>query len=476
MEAGLGEITFSLHGHTPELHDRLTRHKGSFKRLIKGMVRAVRDPKGPIVNVDVVINKQNVPYLDQIISLCSSLGVFEFDLLHVIPQSEAFRNRDMLFYDILEHKDMLHKVFRLNRHPRFVIWTNRFPISYLEGLEDLIQDPHKMLDEVHGRRFQVRRYIDTGEALDCRQPERCVHCFIEPFCTTMERAIDQQNKRELDVWYGALPLAFGATRQGVRIDGIKDLPTGDHPLEVFTENDISIEGVAARDVRWIASRASQLEQWTGQLSSNHQLEILLNKDTEPWLLRNRAILRAHKDQISLAQPSYETMREAVENDIVDVAEFLKVLSVDISCQGLPMCVVGDNPWKARPRRLSEELFTKGRLTVSKLAAHHIKEEYRGKSARCRECVYVEQCDGLHINQIRSWGLKALKPLKLLSQPAPPKQLRIKDGLPNQPVAPSLAGYAPPSNPAIDPLVVLGEEAKARKAAKRMARMEAIRKE
>ena len=57
MDAGLGEITFSLHGHTPELHDRLTQTKGAFKRLVKGMVRALRDPHGPIVNVDVVINK-----------------------------------------------------------------------------------------------------------------------------------------------------------------------------------------------------------------------------------------------------------------------------------------------------------------------------------------------------------------------------------------------------------------------------------
>ena len=130
IDAGLGEITFSLHGHSPALHDRLTQHPGSFKRLIKGMVRALRDPRGPIVNVDIVINKQNVPHLDKIVELAISLGVREFDLLHVIPQSEAFRNRDMLFYNPKEHLPMLRKVFRLNRHPGFVIWTNRFPVSF----------------------------------------------------------------------------------------------------------------------------------------------------------------------------------------------------------------------------------------------------------------------------------------------------------------------------------------------------------
>src|SRR5678816_3911279 len=38
VEAGLGEITFSLHGHTPELHDRLTGVEGAFDRLMKGMI------------------------------------------------------------------------------------------------------------------------------------------------------------------------------------------------------------------------------------------------------------------------------------------------------------------------------------------------------------------------------------------------------------------------------------------------------
>ena len=190
VQAGLGEITWSLHGHTAELHDHLTGTPGAFDRMVAGIRRAEADPR-IISNVDVVINKQNVGVLDKVVELAMSLGVTEFDLLHVIPQAAAFEHSDDLFYDPAEHLDVLHKVFRLNRHPGFVIWTNRFPVPFLEGLEDLIQDPHKMLDEVHGRRFQVRRYLDVGQGLDCRQPERCVHCFIEPFCTSTDRTLDR---------------------------------------------------------------------------------------------------------------------------------------------------------------------------------------------------------------------------------------------------------------------------------------------
>ena len=50
----------------------------------------------------------------------------------MIPQGVAFENRNELFYDPVEHLPRLQKVFRLNRHPNVVIWTNRFPVEFLE--------------------------------------------------------------------------------------------------------------------------------------------------------------------------------------------------------------------------------------------------------------------------------------------------------------------------------------------------------
>src|SRR5262245_34178856 len=231
VDAGLGEITFSLHGHTPELHDRLTATPGAFHKLMKGMMRAIREGR-IIVNVDVCINKQNVPYIDQIVDLCLSVGVREFDLLHVIPQGAAFENRHQLFYDPVEHLPRLQKVFRLNRHPGVVIWTNRFPVEFLEGLEDLIQDPHKMLDEVNGRRFQVRKYLDEGVPLECREKERCQYCFIEPFRNTVDSVSGRQHQASWDVWWigaanGTLPsaseLPFGSRSIGVEVNDLPDL-------------------------------------------------------------------------------------------------------------------------------------------------------------------------------------------------------------------------------------------------------------
>lgn len=484
MAAGLGEITFSLHGHTPELHDRLTQHHGSFKRLIKGMVRALRDPKGPIVNIDVVINKQNVGVLDKIIELGASLGVYEYDLLHVIPQAEAFRMREHLFYDVRDHMDVLHRVFRLNRHPRFVIWTNRFPVSYLEGLEDLIQDPHKMLDEVNGRRFHVRQYLDTGKPLECRQPERCVHCFIEPFCTTMDRTIERQNSSSYEVWASedlsdALP--YGTTVRRLRRQDWTDVPEDVGPLEIV--------GMAAEPVpagtmvrRLIAETPEQLDAWLPTLPPSVEVEVQLSQQTAPWMLDRRNLIADRLAQVRIHQPTFEHMVDAVASDVRDPWHFFMGLGLRVRTSGLPACVTPGCELVEPIRRISPVLFDPetGRIDIRALSHRHIQRGYDARSERCRDCRLSERCDGMHINMIRDQGLRLLRPLtdgawaddavdQLEARwPTPPR--RIAGGRPRQRAAESLPGFPPPPEPPRDPLAVIAEKLEARREQRRAARM------
>jgi pyruvate-formate lyase-activating enzyme len=525
--AGLGEITFSLHGHTPKLHDHLTQHPNSFKRLIKGMVRAVRDPRGPIVNVDVVINKQNVAYLDKIVELCASLGVFEFDLLHIIPQSEAFRNRDVLFYDVREHMDVLHKVFRMNRHPRFVIWTNRFPISYLEGLEDLIQDPHKMIDEVNGRRFQIRRYIDTGKELDCRQPERCKHCFIEPFCTTLDRSIETQNTQKLDVWLTddlseivtSKKLPFGARYHGISIiehqqvhlllsDIQKqhledkniciDLKIEEKPeifLEILQNNNFKNKLLLVIHDVWALNTWKNFVQNASDIFCT--VEIHLNGDVAKWLLKNRDFLsKLLKKEPSIGkyirihQPHHEKLEQAVRRDVLKPQEFFAQLQIPIATSGLPPCVARHTKIVEPLERWGMHLFDPelGRLDSRALSRHHIKEHYLAKSERCKDCIVDKSCDGLHVNMIRHQGLKILHPLqknsdinswssnaKIQLETLRPNYSRVLGGQPSQNPADSLDGFAKPEAPPEDPLAVIARKKEALQKRKREKRQQELQK-
>ncbi len=499
--AGLGEITFSLHGHTAELHDRLTGTPGAFRKLIKGMVRAVREGR-IIVNVDVCINKQNVAYIDQIVDLCLSVGVHEFDLLHVIPQGVAFENRNDLFYDPVEYLPRLQKVFRLNRHPNVVVWTNRFPVEFLEGLEDLIQDPHKMLDEVNGRRFQVRRYLDEGVPLECREKERCQYCFIEPFCNTADRVIERQNRASWEVWWIGEPgeaqraeiaaltpeqLPFGCGYVGVEVDDLADL----EGLAVSPEIGIYAK---ARQVSRLVDRkavsnpllvcvaeAEALEVLlsAGEIPPGVEIEIELNRQTAPWLLAHRERLAGVLSRLRLHQPSHEFLKDAVDNDVRNPAAFFAQLALPVRVSGLPACLAPGAQLSEAPKILHRTLFDAetGRVAIRELAREHVVRGYWGKSVRCRDCVVNDRCDGAHINFLRDQGFAQLDPLRqgewaeaaaaqmLRLRPEPPARLR--DGRPSLPVAPSLPGFAPPRPAPVEPLIELGQRVREERERRRL---------
>lgn len=53
---------------------------------------------------------------------------------------------------------------------------------------------------------------------------------------------------------------------------------------------------------------------------------------------------------------------------------------------------------------------KGASTVEDYTKNYIKNLYRKKSLRCAGCKYVNECEGIHINFIRSYGFEILYPI------------------------------------------------------------------
>lgn len=419
VDAGLDEITFSLHGHTPELHDRLTRTKNGFENLMRAMMRAVRDGR-VIVNVDVCINKQNVEHLEAIVALCARVGVREFDLLHVIPQGVAFEHRDELFYDVDAHAESLRKVFRLARHPGFHIWTNRFPVSHLEGMEELIQDPHKMLDEVGGRRTQFRRYLDEGTAIDCRDKERCPHCFIEPFCSTLDRDVSRLSAGTFDVWQvGSRHELAGVVPAGIRWLGVDELPAGRAeppsgedrpalPLRISAQSFVGMSIPAGS--RIVATRPEQLAE--AKAHPDVEVELHLDKSFCAWLLDHPEALRPRH---ILHAPSRAKASESAELDPDWKAFFTAIrpmLAFTPRVSNLPACLCPGSEIESAPKVLNAELFhVDGRIAIDAYVDHYIESEYHAKSLRCRACPADKLCRGRHIQALRAHGFAKLQPLE-----------------------------------------------------------------
>lgn len=187
---GLRELTFSLHGHTAALHDGLTRVPGSFLQAVTALRRALAKP-GLIVSVDVVINARNLPVLREHLEFCLALGAREFDLLALVPFSDAWRNREELFCDFSDPASRAHlrRALEVSRRPGVTVWTNRLPAEHLEGFESLIQPPEKLFDELRGRRAVFRRRLKGG-TMTCAG-EACPQCFLSGFCRDLDELIEK---------------------------------------------------------------------------------------------------------------------------------------------------------------------------------------------------------------------------------------------------------------------------------------------
>jgi MoaA/NifB/PqqE/SkfB family radical SAM enzyme len=98
LDAGLDEVTFSLHGSTAAVHDDLVGVPGAFDQTLRGL-RAALATRSLIVSIDVVLNRRNLADTPQLVRRAVAEGVREFDLLWLIPFGAAG--------EMLDHPDRM---------------------------------------------------------------------------------------------------------------------------------------------------------------------------------------------------------------------------------------------------------------------------------------------------------------------------------------------------------------------------------
>ena len=469
LDAGLSEITFSLHGPNAKVHDALVGVKGAFEQEVAGLKAALADGR-PIVNIDIVINRGNVKHLPTMLKMFSEMGVREFDLLQVIPFGRAFtEGRESLFYDLEEMRPYLLEAFAYSKQPDMHIWLNRFPPQHLEGYEHLIQDPYKLNDEVRGRKEEYVRLLDEGTPLDCRDPARCRYCYLERLCDTLDdvretvatgqfdavRIDTEWESQQLPVFGGDPASARRAKAEAARLNGKVALPMyGGAPVQaVPTLSELvttagtprlwicapSVARAREELARWPGGNDVELElndygglaefvapssvldghtivrARTASRSTAEQLLampaafevcVALSRDTADWALT----LDPVPPRLALYQPTYERLTESASND-VDLRAFFRKFTANVRVDGVPACVTGQRAPEREPQVLdSTMLSADGRIEIFRYTKRYIMSAYRTKSLRCKNCAYNAQCDGMHVNYVRAHGYGIMQPV------------------------------------------------------------------
>ncbi len=183
--AWLEEVTFSFHWHNSKLHDYLVATPWAFKKSLKWLIYIKKHFPKIIINIDIVVNKVNVRYLPEIVKFFMKLGVYEFDILQIIPFWRWFKeHKNTLFYNISKNIKYLQDTWKLSKIPWMYMWTNRFHSEAFEWFEDLIQDPRKIKSEVMWEsREMFEPFIKSKWKIkpECFW-ERCKYCFINQYC------------------------------------------------------------------------------------------------------------------------------------------------------------------------------------------------------------------------------------------------------------------------------------------------------
>lgn len=178
-DAGLSEITFSIHGHNAKLHDYITQVKGSYNQVIKAVKLAHRY-KIPM-KINIVVNKKNIKHLKDMALTFAKLRVKTIGLLQIVPFGDAWINRNKLFYDLSKYNKNIKEFIEESKKKKISICSNRFDLELFEDYPELAQDPHKFINEVEARLNEFETLTKKGKELYC-YPVKCNYCFLKDFC------------------------------------------------------------------------------------------------------------------------------------------------------------------------------------------------------------------------------------------------------------------------------------------------------
>ncbi len=433
-QAGLNEATVSMHGHTARLQDRLTGTPGAFVTAVKGMQNLMATGR-VVVNVDVVINKQNYRHLPEIIEFYYNMSIREFDLLHIIPFGRGFdEHRHSLFFDLNDAVPYFRKAFAWADRPDIYLWTNRLPVPYLEDFERLIQDPHKLQYEFDGGRHNFEGFLKRGLKPDC-YGERCDYCFLDGACrSTMlpyrQHLVDGNFPVvRLDtrhVWPGSEARRVFVEQKPERMWLVaRDAADADIALAEtsFDDADVTVQLDHGQDptpifghdrvTRLVIDSVDDAPRYlvgAAKVPEPMEVEVLINRPLATWLLARPATLRSWGERLIITLPDHEYLSGSQQLD--PAPETLARLAAGgARLKNVPRCVAGTEVMAHDHALLDASMLDRGGdLDLDRYVHHFITSEYYAKSLRCHRCAKFDRCKGLHVNYLRNHGFRILTPL------------------------------------------------------------------
>lgn len=180
LRAGLTEVSPSIHGSRPEIHDALTRRPGSWQESRDGIENVARSGIPLVTNS--VITRHNTRDLPDLVALLAALGVRKAQLAFVHPVGTAAVEFDSVVPRFGDVVAPLAEARRIAMDAGLTLVTEAIPYCFLHGMEDLAVEgeiPATTVVEMKGDIYDYSAWrVVEGKA----HGPQCDTCSMRPTC------------------------------------------------------------------------------------------------------------------------------------------------------------------------------------------------------------------------------------------------------------------------------------------------------
>ncbi len=181
IEAGLNKLNLSLRGADAATHDGLTRSPHSFARLLCGLAAVRAQEPGLPIEGDVIVTRQTLPQLADIVRTFAPLGIRKYNFWHVAIDGRTRGHEELLVPRLSEVTPhllaALEAVDALGLHGAEVYYV---PYCFVPGRERQVWHPANEAAVVITPQSTFR--LEMG-AIDLGlKTARCQGCRFEPRC------------------------------------------------------------------------------------------------------------------------------------------------------------------------------------------------------------------------------------------------------------------------------------------------------
>ncbi len=134
----LDELVFSLHGPNSNIHDSLTRRRGSFNRIMKAIEFVGHSKKSPLTSTSTVVTQENFKELESLLHLLGAETAISGHLISNLTPNEdqpveEYAKRAVR---ICEMRDLAGNLIRIAESHEKNIRFLGFPACIFEGIEN----------------------------------------------------------------------------------------------------------------------------------------------------------------------------------------------------------------------------------------------------------------------------------------------------------------------------------------------------